>query len=124
MGVSRRALYGFSFIEPLLQIYEPGCLHVVVTFKIPDILQDQPDGMHISEIAEKSGIEQGKLGRILRLLVSKHIFREGTILLFIMQGLRNLSSTLRSVSQDVFANNRLSIQLLSTNPLSGLALHL
>jgi hypothetical protein len=74
------ALCSFGF-EYLLQIYEPGCMHVVATFKIPDILQDQPRGMHISEIAKRSGIEQGKLGRILRLLASKHIFREGIYLL-------------------------------------------
>jgi hypothetical protein len=69
----------FDFKRPL-QIYEPGCLHVVVTFKSPDILLDQPQGMHISEISKRSGIEQGKLGRILRLLATKHIFREGILL--------------------------------------------
>ncbi|KAF8802324.1 hypothetical protein BYT27DRAFT_7261107 [Phlegmacium glaucopus] len=60
--------------------------------------------MHISEIGQKSGIEARKVGRVLRILASKHIFRE--------------------VSDNVFANNRLSIQLLSSNPLSSLGLHL
>jgi hypothetical protein len=73
-GPSALCSFGFKY---LLQICEPGCLHVVAAFKIPDILLDQPEGMNISEIAKRSGIEQGKLGRILRLLASKHIFREG-----------------------------------------------
>ena len=68
----------FDFMTPV-QIYEPACLHVVVTFKVPDILLDQPEGMHIAEIAKRSGIEQGKLGRILRLLATRHIFREGIL---------------------------------------------
>jgi len=83
--------------------YEPACLNVAVTYKFPDILQEQPAGMHISELSKKSGVEERKAGRILRLLASKHIFRE--------------------VSENVFANNRLSIQLLSSNPLSSLGLH-
>ncbi|GLB39351.1 putative S-adenosyl-L-methionine-dependent methyltransferase [Lyophyllum shimeji] len=92
-----------TMLNRVMQIYEPGCLHVVLTFKIPDILQEKPLGMHISELSSKAGINEGKLGRILRLLASKHIFRE--------------------VSKDVFANNRLSVQLLSSNPLSSIAMH-
>ncbi|KAG5352358.1 hypothetical protein C0989_002679 [Termitomyces sp. Mn162] len=64
---------------------------------IPDILQDQPSGYHIKEIGEKAGINHEKLGRIMRLLATKHIFRE-----------------------DCFANNRLSLQLLSSNPLTNM----
>ena len=33
--------------------------------------------MHISEIGEKSGLEERKAGRILRLLATSHVFREG-----------------------------------------------
>jgi len=84
--------------------YEPACLNVAMTYKFSDILQENPAGMHISELGKKSGVEERKAGRILRFLASKHIFRE--------------------VSENVFANNRLSIQLLSSNPLSSLGLHL
>jgi DNA-binding IclR family transcriptional regulator len=52
-------------------------LNVALTFKFPDILQEKPAGMHISEIGKKSGVEPGKVARVLRLLASKHIFREG-----------------------------------------------
>ncbi|KAF8058197.1 S-adenosyl-L-methionine-dependent methyltransferase [Lyophyllum atratum] len=86
----------------MLNFYEPACMHVVLQFKIPDILQKKPCGMHISEIGKISGANQRKLGRVLRLLASKHCFRE--------------------ISPDVFANNRLSLQLLSSNPFSSLAL--
>ena len=33
--------------------------------------------MHISELSQKSGVEARKAGRVLRILASKHIFREG-----------------------------------------------
>ncbi|KAH9483231.1 3-O-methyltransferase 2 [Psilocybe cubensis] len=92
-----------TIVNRLMGFYEPNCLNVALTFKIPDVLNKKPAGMHISEIGRETGIEEGKVGRILRLLASKHIFRE--------------------VSENVFANNRLSVQLLSTNPLSSLGLH-
>lgn len=85
--------------------YELACLRAVMEFKIADILQESPSssGLHISDIGKKAGIEEGKLGRVLRLLASKHIFRE--------------------VSANVFANNRLSMQLLSSNPLTNMGFH-
>ncbi|KAK0185211.1 S-adenosyl-L-methionine-dependent methyltransferase [Armillaria mellea] len=61
---------------------------VVVDFKIADHLLEKPQGA-----------EPQKLGRIMRLLASKHCFRE--------------------VDRDVFANNRLSMMLLSANALSS-----
>ncbi|KAG6844999.1 hypothetical protein H0H87_001771 [Tephrocybe sp. NHM501043] len=84
--------------------YESDCLNVVLTFKIPDILQDRPTGMHVMEIGKRAGVDHAKIGRILRLLASKHIFRE--------------------VDLDCFANNRLSFQLLSSSPLSNIVGHL
>jgi len=45
--------------------------------KIPDILMEQPNGMHIADIATRTGVDKDKLSRILRLLASTHIFREG-----------------------------------------------
>jgi hypothetical protein len=44
---------------------------------VADVLVDHPDGLPVTEIAMKTGIEQGKLARILRFLASKHCFREG-----------------------------------------------
>ena len=50
---------------------------MVVTFKIPDLLLDKPQGLHVSELSKLSGCEEGKLARILRLLATKHCFTEG-----------------------------------------------
>ena len=58
-------------------MFAPHCLNVVITFKIADILEEQPEGMHIDEISARSGIDAQKLGRILRLLATRHVFREG-----------------------------------------------
>ncbi|KAJ3505864.1 hypothetical protein NLJ89_g7188 [Agrocybe chaxingu] len=88
------------FLQKVMAFVEPACLGIAITFKIPDVLREKPDGMHISEIGQRTGLEERKVGRILRLLASRHVFTE--------------------VSENVFANNRLSIQLLSDNPLSSM----
>jgi len=93
-----------TMMNNIMGFYEPACYHVVVKGKIPDLLSSAPGGMHVSELSEKSGIEKGKLSRVLRLLASKHCFREVTL--------------------DVFANNRLSSLLLSTNPMSDTTGHI
>jgi len=36
--------------------------------------------MHIADIAKKTALEERKVGRILRLLATKHVFREGSSL--------------------------------------------
>jgi len=92
-----------TILNKLMGTFETNCLNVALTFKIPDVLKEKQTGMHISEIGKKTGLEERKAGRILRLLASNHVFRE--------------------VSENVFANNRLSTQLLSTNPLSSMGLH-
>lgn len=59
------------------QFFEPACYNVIVEGKIADILLGHPKGLHISELSKKTGIEQGKLARILRFLATRHVFREG-----------------------------------------------
>ncbi|KAF8577159.1 S-adenosyl-L-methionine-dependent methyltransferase [Ramaria rubella] len=83
---------------------EPACMLVVSNAKIADLLLNKPEGIHVDELAKKSSLDAGKLGRILRLLATKHCFSE--------------------VRPNVFANNRLSIKLLSTDPVSGLIGHM
>ncbi|KAK0215218.1 S-adenosyl-L-methionine-dependent methyltransferase [Armillaria nabsnona] len=90
-----------TVLNRVFGIVEPACIRVVVNFKIADHLLDKPEGLHISELGALSGAEPRKLGRIMRLLASKHCFRE--------------------VDRDIFANNRLSMMLLSTNGLSSMA---
>ncbi|KIJ34904.1 hypothetical protein M422DRAFT_262863 [Sphaerobolus stellatus SS14] len=79
---------------------EPAGMLVALNAKVADHLLDKPEGLHVDELAQKSGLDGGKLGRILRMLATKHCFRE--------------------VTPNVFANNRLSMQMVSTNPVSGL----
>ncbi|KAK0215214.1 S-adenosyl-L-methionine-dependent methyltransferase [Armillaria nabsnona] len=85
----------------MLSMFEPACIRVVVNFNIADHLLDKSEGLHISELGALSSAEPRKLGRIMRLLASRHCFRE--------------------VDHDVFANNRLSMMLLSTNGVSSFA---
>ncbi|KAF9563367.1 S-adenosyl-L-methionine-dependent methyltransferase [Agrocybe pediades] len=92
-----------TMVNKFMGYFEAVCINIALKFKIADLLQEKPEGMHISEIGERTGVEELKIGRVLRLLATKHVFRE--------------------VSENVFANNRLSIQLVSGNPMSSLGLH-
>jgi len=61
---------------------------------VPEILSEAgPKGLHVAEIAKKADTDASKLGRILRLLSTAHIFQE--------------------VAPNVFANNRTSSILAS-----------
>ncbi|TFY71901.1 hypothetical protein EVG20_g1114 [Dentipellis fragilis] len=72
-----------------LSFYIPASLRVVVDAHVAEFLRDAGSaGAHVTEIAKLTNIDPSKLARILRLLVTYHIFVE--------------------VSPDVFANNRLS----------------
>ncbi|KAF9052592.1 S-adenosyl-L-methionine-dependent methyltransferase [Rhodocollybia butyracea] len=82
-----------------LQHEESACLSVVTEAKIADLLLNKPNGVHVDELAELTGLDGGKLGRILRVLATKHCFRE--------------------VKPGVFANNRLSLKLQSTEPVAA-----
>ncbi|KAF9034506.1 O-methyltransferase-domain-containing protein [Rhodocollybia butyracea] len=95
---------GHTILNRIFAVFEPACMNVVVNFKIPDLLHDKDMGVHVSELSKLSGCEEGKLGRILRLLATQHCFRE--------------------VKRDVFANNRLSALLVSSNSLSDITCHL
>ncbi|KAA1475127.1 S-adenosyl-L-methionine-dependent methyltransferase [Dentipellis sp. KUC8613] len=79
---------------------EAACLRVAVEAKIPGILADHPNGLHVTEIAKQTGLPSAKLSRILRILSVKHCFRE--------------------VKKDAFANNRLSLALHPSTPLADL----
>ena len=51
---------------------------MVINAKIADILVGKPDGLHIEELANLSGLDSGKLGRVLRMnLAMRHCFQEG-----------------------------------------------
>ncbi|KAG6852680.1 hypothetical protein C0991_009963 [Blastosporella zonata] len=78
------------------------CLLVVIESRVADALAGHDKGVHVDVLSKSVGIESGKLGRILRLLATKHIFSE--------------------VKPDVFANNRLSLVLQSSSDASYLTM--
>lgn len=52
-------------------------MRIVTEAKISDLLLNEPGGLHVDSLAKQSGLDAGKLGRVLRLLVTKHCFQEG-----------------------------------------------
>ncbi|KAF5365206.1 hypothetical protein D9758_005464 [Tetrapyrgos nigripes] len=84
--------------------YEAPCLKFVAEERIADILEASPNGvkgMHIDDIATstQNKFASDKVGQVMLLLSTRGCFRE--------------------VSKDVYANNRISLSLLSTNPISS-----
>ncbi|KAK7685214.1 hypothetical protein QCA50_011577 [Cerrena zonata] len=73
--------------------FTAACFNVVSSTKVAEHLQGKPNGLHISQLASLTSVDENKLDRALRLLASKHCFRE--------------------VTPNTFANNRLSVSLLS-----------
>jgi len=71
----------------------------VVKHKIADELAKHEDGVHVNELAAAVNLHPTKLGSILRALATKHCFRE--------------------VAPDVFANNRLSMTLVTSHSMSS-----
>jgi len=65
----------------------------------------------VNELSQMIGIEKTKLARILRLLTTRGLFKEGGC---ICNSYQCISDDLVLVNRDVFANNRLSLVLKST----------
>ena len=60
--------------------FAPGvdmaCLRIVLNARIPDILAENPGGLSVQELGNRTSLDPSKLQRILRVLASKHCFRE------------------------------------------------
>ncbi|KAL0060251.1 hypothetical protein AAF712_012961 [Marasmius tenuissimus] len=80
--------------------FEAPCMRLVVEKKIPDLLEGFPEGLHIENIAAQTSLNTTKLRQVLRLLATRGCFKE--------------------VEDSIFANNRLSLTLLSSNPMSAI----
>ncbi|KAF4564045.1 hypothetical protein EYR36_003296 [Pleurotus pulmonarius] len=87
----------YNFVEPV-------CMRVALHAKFTDLLLDKPEGVHVEELGRLSDQDPGKLGRVLRTLATNNVYTE--------------------VTPNVFANNRLSMKLLSTDAVSGLVGHM
>uniref|UniRef100_A0A8H7Y8H6 S-adenosyl-L-methionine-dependent methyltransferase n=1 Tax=Psilocybe cubensis TaxID=181762 RepID=A0A8H7Y8H6_PSICU len=80
-----------------IHVHVSSALRVVVDSNVVEILREAgPQGLHVKKISEKNGVEAGKLGRLLRLLASEHMFKE--------------------ITPDVFATNRISSALDTGKP--------
>ncbi|KAJ3933412.1 MAG: S-adenosyl-L-methionine-dependent methyltransferase [Lentinula lateritia] len=91
---------GSVMVNKSLEHEEPACLLVVTEARIADLLLGRPEGLPASELASRSGLDAKRLTRILRLLATKHCFKE--------------------IKPGVFANNRLSMKLLSSDTVSSI----
>ncbi|KDQ49688.1 hypothetical protein JAAARDRAFT_212075 [Jaapia argillacea MUCL 33604] len=87
----------------MINYEESACLQIVTSAKISDYLLDKPDGLHVSDLSLLSGLEADKLSRVLRRLATVHCYCE--------------------VKPNVFANNRLSMKLLSSDPVGSYVGH-
>jgi len=72
---------------------DPVLMHVASEARIADTLDENPQGLHISKIAEATKLPAHKLRHVLRTLVTRNCFRE--------------------VEKDIYANNRISHALRS-----------
>ncbi|KAI0035464.1 S-adenosyl-L-methionine-dependent methyltransferase [Vararia minispora EC-137] len=80
--------------------YGAAALSLIVDTHVANIIKEAGDddqGVHISEIAAKAQVPADSLGRLLRYLSTRHIFRE--------------------VKPDTFANNRVSSTLIKKHTL-------
>ncbi|KAF9460000.1 O-methyltransferase-domain-containing protein [Collybia nuda] len=76
-----------------------SCLGVAVRSRIADALADHPRGLSAQELSDITKVDAVKLTSILRLLATRHCFKE--------------------IDTGVFANNRLSLMLHSNEPVSS-----
>ncbi|KAE9386492.1 S-adenosyl-L-methionine-dependent methyltransferase [Gymnopus androsaceus JB14] len=82
-------LPGLTLLDRANAFHIPSALRVTSEACVVEILRDAgPQGMHVQDIANQTGIQPGILGRSLRLLSTHYVFAE--------------------ISPNVFVNNRLS----------------
>jgi hypothetical protein len=105
--------------QRVLQHYETKSFGIIYDLGIADILQDNPDGLHINELARCCKVDPQKLVHIMRLMAAEGTFTEGALHLTHEVFLNDIIFP-HLVKPDVFASNRLSLPLLSLNPVSDL----
>ncbi|KAG1804644.1 S-adenosyl-L-methionine-dependent methyltransferase [Suillus subaureus] len=75
--------------------YNWACTGVALRARLADVLDQYPEGLSVDKLAEAVNLDKVKTARVLRALTLMGCFKE--------------------VEQDIFANNRLSLILKSTN---------
>jgi len=95
--------------------FGPACIRVAIQERISDILVENPQGLSVAELANKTGVDSGKLRRVLRALATRHCFREGAPFWLLHKLIFSSSLILiAAVRADVYTNNRLSLTLVDS----------
>ena len=68
---------GFIPFIQFAQHHDSVCVDIAHRKGVADVLDKHPKGLHVNELSKVIGIEKTKLARILRLLTSKGLFKEG-----------------------------------------------
>ncbi len=92
-------------------------MSVALGAQVTEHLLDKPKGLHVDELGRLTDQDPGKLARVLRTLATNHVYTEGSCDLM-LHSCAELTRGL--VTPNVFANNRLSMKLLATDPVSSL----
>ncbi|SJL09154.1 uncharacterized protein ARMOST_12530 [Armillaria ostoyae] len=76
-----------------------SALRVALEANIVEILREHPQGLHVQDIAAQNEMEPVKLGRVLRLLATHHIFNEMAPDTFSNNRISSMMDTLKSVDE-------------------------
>ncbi|CAD6937916.1 unnamed protein product [Tilletia controversa] len=95
---------GERLLELAGEYFEARALHIAAKLRISDLLDAAgPKGMTKEELGKATGLEKGKLARIMRLLATIHCFKE--------------------IGPDTWTNNRISQALVKNEPLRAYLYH-
>ncbi|KAI0771399.1 O-methyltransferase [Irpex lacteus] len=99
-----------SVLTQAVQYHVSSCMRTAILLNVPEILRDagprygSPScGMHINDIAAPSKVDPVKLARILRVLATKHIFKEVAPDTFVHNRLSSVLDTGKNIS-DILAD--------------------
>ncbi|KAL9938006.1 hypothetical protein V8E36_003551 [Tilletia maclaganii] len=95
---------GERLLELAGEYFEARALHIAAKLRIADLLATAgAKGLTKEELAKATGLEKGKLARVMRLLASIHVFKE--------------------IGPDTWTNNRISQELVKNEPLRAYLYH-
>jgi hypothetical protein len=60
-----------------MEHFGPVAMRIAVEARISDLLVKNPQGLTVTELADKTGIDAWRLRKVMRALATQHCFREG-----------------------------------------------
>ncbi|PBK89076.1 hypothetical protein ARMGADRAFT_1084165 [Armillaria gallica] len=85
--------------EVIPRLHLSSALCVALEANVVEILRGHPQGLHVRDIAAQNEMEPVKLGRVLRLLATHHIFNEMVPDTFRNNRISSMMETLKSVDE-------------------------